>query len=283
VVKSNATPFCIAGAIAAASLVVAPPPLHGQEWDVEPIRRASPAAPLAWHVFVKDPRSTGLAPGRYHLSLDLAAPRKAFRLRSLEGAGSPGSPARVFEARATGCGAEGFPGRGVEVDDLVLEVRRSADPLPVLMVLANRDFFHHPCRLEAAIPTGSVVFINDRVASGVPAPPTLIDIRDPGRTGLPPGSYGVQLQPPAAPVAPSEVEYYTITLTNARVAGMAPLSYRATLVGCPDPATGGITLWLRDGLTASSVALADGSVRVELGSRAVPGCRAGASIPPLPR
>jgi hypothetical protein len=243
--------------------------------------------PLRWEILVGDPGAAGLPPGRYLVELqdDPHFPPIGWKFSNLKVELERSAP-ETFPARLVGCGAEGFPGAGVDPADLVLEIRGTAGQSPVLMVLANRDFYQHPCRLEASIPAAAAAASKagapTRQTSVVQEPGfarAAVEIRDPGRTGLEAGSYTASLEPAAG----SEEVYFTITLTNARISTIAPFSYRATLSGCPDGAAGAESAGIgRRGFTGRSEALADGSVRVELGSRAVPGCRAVATIPTKP-
>lgn len=286
--KSNraSTRICIAAAIAVATLLAEPRPLHGQAWEiVRTIRPATSADPLRWDLL--GPAPVGTAPPRYRLELQHVPPI-GWKFSNLK-LDLPRAAPETFPARIVGCGADGFPGAGVDRADLVLEIREASGPKPVLMVLANRDFYNHPCRLEASIasaPPGksAIVFVGGWGASGfAAAAPTPVAIPHPGRTGLPAGSYSVQLARLATPASRAEVKYYTITLTNARVVDAGtPLSYPATVSGCPAPeADAEGERIVREGFSAHSEARPDGSLRVELVARAAPGCRIASSIPAL--
>jgi hypothetical protein len=185
----------------------------------------------------------------------------------------------TFPAKIMGCGADGFPGAGGTLGDLVLKIREAPGQQPVLMVLANRDFYAHPCRLEATFPGGVSIAVGDVTGAPV-APPTVLDIGDAGRTGLAAGSLTVVLRRLANPRSPSEGEiHYTITLASAPAVDTAsPRSYPATATGCSAAGAESETIF-HGGLTGRSEARPDGSLRIELVARAAPGCRITASIP----
>src|SRR5262249_5500119 len=75
--------------------------------------------------------------------------------------------------------------------------------------------------------------------------------------------------------------YYKIMITDGTIT--AAHTQRATLSGCPDPATSaGRQAIERGGFAGRSEAMADGALRIELTSRATAGCRVAAPIAPHP-